>query len=115
MNEFIQDIKTYDLNNGNFCIAITGHTDRVPFKKAANKNNQQLSLECANAIKNILISQAKINAANIKTDGNGETDCTHNKYPNANDSKCRRVDITLTTGTFQSYPPAHPGGVYLNK
>lgn len=102
LNEFIKDIETYDLNDGNFCIAITGHTDRVPFKKAANKNNQQLSLERANAIKNILISQAKINVANIKTAGNGETDCTPNKYPNANDSRCRRVDITLTTGTCQS-------------
>ena len=102
LNEFIKDIETYDLNDGNFCIAITGHTDRVPFKKAANKNNQQLSLERANAIKNILISQANINAENIKTAGNGETECTPNKYPNANDSKCRRVDITLTTGTCQS-------------
>ena len=102
LNEFIKDIETYDLNDGNFCIAITGHTDRVPFKKAANKNNQQLSLERANAIKNILISQANINATNIKTAGNGETECTPNKYPNANDSRCRRVDITLTTGTCQS-------------
>ena len=102
LNEFIKEIQKYDLNDGNFCIVITGHTDRVPFKKAANKNNQQLSLERANAIKNILISQAKINVANIKTDENGETDCTPNKYPNANDSKCRRVDITLTTGTCQS-------------
>ena len=102
LNEFIKDIETYDLNDGNFCIAITGHTDRVPFKKAANKNNQQLSLERANAIKNILISQAKINVANIKTAGNGETDCTPKNYPNANDSRCRRVDITLTTGTCQS-------------
>lgn len=51
MNEFIKEIQKYDLNDGNFCIAITGHTDRVPFKKAANKNNQQLSLERANAIK----------------------------------------------------------------
>ena len=102
LNKFIKDIETYDLNDGNFCIAITGHTDRVPFKKAANKNNQQLSLERANAIKNILISQANINAENIKTAGNGETDCTPKNYPNANDSRCRRVDITLTTGTCQS-------------
>ena len=102
LNEFIKDIQKYDLNDGNFCIAITGHTDRVPFKKAANKNNQQLSLERANAIKNILISQANIKAENIKTAGNGETDCTPKNYPNANDSRCRRVDITLTTGTCQS-------------
>ena len=102
LNKFIKDIQKHDLNDGNFCIAITGHTDRVPFKKAANKNNQQLSLERANAIKNILISQANINAANIKTAGNGETDCTPKNYPNANDSRCRRVDITLTTGTCQS-------------
>ena len=102
LNEFIKEIQKYDLNDGNFCIVITGHTDRVPFKKAANKNNQQLSLERANAIKNILISQANIKAENIKTAGNGETECTPKNYPNANDSRCRRVDITLTTGTCQS-------------
>ena len=102
LNKFVKDIQKHDLNDGNFCIAITGHTDRVPFKKAANKNNQQLSLERANTIKNILISQANIKAENIKTAGNGETECTPKNYPNANDSRCRRVDITLTTGTCQS-------------
>ena len=90
------------LADGNYCITITGHTDRVPFKKTAGKTNQQLSEERAKTIKTKLLQNTSIDANNIQTIGMGETECTAAKYKRANDERCRRVNVELTSGKCQS-------------
>lgn len=104
LNKFINDINEQksELRDGNFCITITGHTDRVPFKKTAKKTNKELSLDRANKIKEELISKANIAKQHIKTIGMGHTECTKDKHPSDNSADCRRVHIVLTSGKCQS-------------
>lgn len=104
LNKFINNINAHqsELSDDNFCITITGHTDRVPFKKTAKKTNEQLSLERANKIKQELISKTNIPEQHIKTIGKGDTECPTETYPNADSADCRRVQIVLTSGKCQS-------------
>ena len=103
LNNFISEIKAKnsELSDGNFCITITGHTDRVPFRKTVKKNNEQLSLERANKIKEELLKDSLISDNNIKTIGKGDTECKKDKYPNDASADCRHVDIVLTSGACQ--------------
>ena len=83
------------IDNQQYCINITGHTDKVPFKKTASgMNNQKLSQQRADAIKDILTSQAGLSSENIHTSGVADRDCDKS----GNQPDCRKVEVSLTAG-----------------
>ena len=86
------------LKNNDYCVKITGHTDRTQFKEDSTWNNPRLSLARANAVKNVLIKNNTIPAANIQTSGAGETECPKATYPQPNDESCRRVNVQVVAG-----------------
>lgn len=83
------------IDNQQYCINITGHTDKVPFKRTASgMNNQKLSQQRADAIKDILTSQAGLSSENIHTSGVADRDCDKS----GNQPDCRKVEVSLTAG-----------------
>lgn len=97
----LADVKTEStanadaIDNQQYCINITGHTDKVPFKKTASgMNNQKLSQQRADAIKDILTSQAGLSSENIHTSGVADRDCDKS----GNQPDCRKVEVSLTAG-----------------
>lgn len=107
------DLKT----DTDYCISVTGHTDRTPFKgdklrndpTNPNNKNMKLSLQRANAVKTKLSDVA--NPANIWAQGLGENHCTAETYPARNDQKCRRVDIEFWTGSCKSNQESTTSGM----
>lgn len=107
------DLKT----DTDYCISVTGHTDRTPFRGDQLKNdptnpnnkNMKLSLQRANAVKTKLSEVA--NSANISAQGLGENHCTAETYPARNDQKCRRVDIEFWTGSCESNKTSATSGM----
>ena len=75
-------------------IDIVGHTDRTQFKTGSNMNNQKLSENRANTIKNLFIT-AGFDATKITTSGAAESNCIKEVYKKANDARCRRVIATI--------------------
>ena len=98
--------KTYnfDLSKDNdYCLVIVGKTDRTKFKTDSSMNNQKLSENRANAVRDVLTSgDNAFNANNIKTYGVADTYCDQTNHPKANDAQCRRVDINIWTGACDS-------------
>lgn len=107
------DLKT----DTDYCISVTGHTDRTPFRGDQLKNaptnpnnkNMKLSLQRANAVKDKLSEVA--NPANIWAQGLGENHCTVETYPARNDQRCRRVDIEFWTGSCESNKTSATSGM----
>lgn len=107
------DLKT----DTDYCISVTGHTDRTPFRGDQLKNaptnpnnkNMKLSLQRANAVKDKLSEVA--NPANIWAQGLGENHCTAETYPARNDQRCRRVDIEFWTGSCESNKASATSGM----
>lgn len=86
------------LKNNDYCVKITGHTDRTQFRSGSGWDNNRLSLARADAIKTVLTKNDTIPAANIKTSGAGETECPKATYPQPNDERCRRVNVQVVNG-----------------
>ena len=80
------------LDTLDYCILVTGHTDRQPFRNPDNntRNNQSLSERRAKRVADILIAN---NLKNVTHKGVGETKCDASTYPNKIEPQCRRVDI----------------------
>jgi flagellar motor protein MotB len=77
-----------------FKIEITGHTDRVPFKKGSNMTNKKLSEQRAEAIKQLFIN-AGIREETITSSGIADQECTKSKFKQ-NAAECRKVDVKIT-------------------
>lgn len=84
-----------EIENLEYCVTITGHTDRQQFR-SRNKTNQKLSEDRAAAIKEILIQGTDTQSDNIRTYGAGEDGCPTEK--GVANPDCRRVDVSLTAG-----------------
>lgn len=78
------------------CILITGYADRT----GNHTKNQTLSEQRAETVAKILLanSDGQLPESGYRTQGNGDTSCTKDKYPNTELHKCRRVDITIKHG-----------------
>lgn len=77
-------------------ILISGHTDNVKLNKtAAFKNNEELSLARANAIKDYLIKYG-LDAGRLEVKGYGDTKSIAPNTTEEGRAKNRRVDLTLT-------------------
>lgn len=107
LNAFIRDAQgkasenQLNLESGtDYCLIIVGKTDRTQFKKGSSMNNQKLSENRANAVKNKL--KSAFNEKNIKAYGIADKECTKAEYPKANDAQCRRVDISLIDSSCDS-------------
>ena len=87
-----------------YCIYITGHTDRTRFKSTSKMNNKLLSEQRAAAIAKIF-TDAGIPENNIKNEGMADRDCTKDRYPQQNDPKCRRVDVQIVSDTCDNTNP----------
>ena len=100
------------IQSGSYCITITGHTDRTKFRPGSSMNNQKLSENRANAVKNELISASNplFSENNITTSGKAESECTTDKYPLPNDAQCRRVDIVINVGKCGDQPSQSTAG-----
>ena len=99
-----QQVYNFDLQKDNdYCLIIVGKTDRTQYKKGSKMNNQKLSENRANAVKDELIDTFQQN--NILAYGIAEQDCDIKKHPNANDANCRRVDIKMVAGSCDDYKP----------
>ena len=87
---FVSDFKTKFGTSTEYCIKITGHTD----KSGTDAINNPLSQKRADAVKNALISSG-LNSTNITATGRGSADC---QTTNARgiDENCRKVEITAT-------------------
>jgi flagellar motor protein MotB len=91
------------------CITITGYADRSgPYLKG-EKSNQRLSERRAQTVANILKQKANDelqDGVNLRVSGRGHTDCTEALYPTPTDyAKCRRVDISINSGTCNGSTP----------
>ncbi len=86
LDTFAQNVIAAQSNQPNYCITITGHTD-----KTGNDNiNEPLSKRRAQAVGEYLISK-NIPSENIKTSGVGSRYCTsYGNQPN-----CRKVVVTF--------------------
>ena len=88
INTFVTDVNTALQNQTEYCINITGHTD----KSGSDAINVPLSERRANAVRSALIA-AGLNANNITASGVGSSQCTSNtKY----DKSCRKVVIEFS-------------------
>lgn len=77
-------------NNPKMNLQIEGHTDSV----GAAEYNQQLSERRANAIKNALVSNYKLDPVRLKSVGFGETKPIVSNDTNEGRAKNRRVELT---------------------
>jgi len=82
---------------GKYEIVITGHTDRVPFKRGSSMTNQLLSERRALSVKTELLNGMSgiLDSSKIKTSGVADTQCDKATYPKNNDERCRKVVITI--------------------
>ena len=87
---FVSDFKTKFGTATEYCIKITGHTD----KSGTDAINNPLSQKRADAVKTALVSSG-LNSTNITATGRGSADC---QTTNARgiDENCRKVEITAT-------------------
>lgn len=87
LNTFATEVKSKTEGNENYCISVTGHTDRT----GSQKRNQQLSHQRAKAVKDQLVT-AGLPAANFTTGGRASSEC---KSDGPQES-CRKVEIELS-------------------
>ncbi len=86
LNTFAQSVITTQSNQQNYCITITGHTDRT-----GNDNiNKPLSKRRAKTVGDYLVNKG-IPSENIKTSGAGSSHC----QKDGNQSDCRKVVVTF--------------------
>jgi outer membrane protein OmpA-like peptidoglycan-associated protein len=96
----LQKLATVISANPGAKVAIAGHTDA----KGADAYNQTLSERRAGSVKQWLVANAKVEAANITTHGFGRTKpIAHNVKPDGSDdpegrAKNRRVEIVVRKG-----------------
>ncbi len=111
--EFLNDFRTkldaalkeqnINLAQMDYCVQLTGHTDRTPIKKGIKLTNQSLSEARAKTIKDVLTkNNTPLKAENTISHGVGESNCSVSEYPAANSPECRRVEINITTGACKS-------------
>ena len=81
-----------------FKIEITGHTDRVPFKRGSSMTNQKLSESRANTIKQLFVD-AGVKEQTITTSGKADTECVPETTYQRNDARCRKVVVTITVNS----------------
>ena len=94
LNTFVTDVKAQVGNNTDYCITVTGHTD----KSGTDAINQPLSERRANAVKNALVSGG-LSASNITASGVGSTQCNStSKY----DKNCRKVEVQFSNNKCAS-------------
>ena len=92
-----------DLTQIEYCVTVTGHTDRTQFRKGSTMNNTKLSKARAETIKNLISkNNTPFNASKIQTTGAAETECNSQKYPAPNASECRRVNVQVLQGACKS-------------
>ncbi len=100
LSQFKDKIKTHKglFYGKDYKIVITGHTDRVPFKRGSSMNNQMLSERRAASVKTELLSGMSdiLSSDKIETSGVADSDCKKETYSAANDERCRKVVITIT-------------------
>ena len=100
LSQFKDKIKTHKglFYGKDYKIVITGHTDRVPFKRGSSMNNQMLSERRAESVKTELLSGMSdiLSSDKIETSGVADSDCKKEIYSAANDERCRKVVITIT-------------------
>jgi len=96
----LQKVATVLNANSSSKVAIEGHTDG----KGADAYNQTLSEQRAASVKQWLVTNAKVNGANVTTKGWGKTKpVSHNTKPDGSDdpegrAKNRRVEIVVRKG-----------------
>ena len=81
-----------------YCVSVTGHTDRTKFKRRSSMNNQILSKQRADAVTKILRTVFIKGTPKFKSSGKGPSECTAPTYKR-NDERCRHVRIVITAGT----------------
>ncbi|MBE6457544.1 MAG: hypothetical protein E7011_01925 [Alphaproteobacteria bacterium] len=88
-----------------YCIYVTGHTDRTKFKQGIDMTNEKLSVDRANAVRDLLTTEPfAIAEENIISTGVGEQECKESIY-SRDDPLCRKVSVSATTGKCQETPP----------
>lgn len=80
-----------------YCVSVTGHTDRTKFKRGSKMDNQTLSEQRADAVKGILEKVFNKGTREFKSSGKGPSECTAPTYKR-NDERCRHVKIAITAG-----------------
>lgn len=88
LKTFVTDVKSAINNDTNYCINITGHTD----KSGSDSINIPLSEKRANAVKNALVSGG-LQSSNITAKGVGSSQCTSTS---TYDKDCRKVEISFS-------------------
>lgn len=81
-----------------YCVSVTGHTDRTKFKRRSSMNNQILSEQRADAVTRILRTVFIKGTPEFKSSGKGPSECTAPTYKR-NDERCRHVRVVITAGT----------------
>lgn len=81
-----------------YCVSVTGHTDRTKFKRRSSMNNQILSEQRADAVTRILRTVFIKGTPEFKSSGKGSSECTAPTYKR-NDERCRHVRVVITAGT----------------
>ena len=94
LNTFATEVKKVMKDDTNYCISITGHTD----KSGSDSINIQLSEKRANAVKEALESGG-LQSSNITAKGVGSSQCESNK---TYDKSCRKVEVKMSNSSCQS-------------
>lgn len=94
LNTFATDVKNAMKDDTNYCISITGHTD----KSGSDAINIPLSEKRAEAVKQALVSSG-IQSNNITAKGVGSSQCKSNK---TYDKDCRKVEVKMSNSSCQS-------------
>lgn len=94
LNAFATEVKNVMKDDTNYCISITGHTD----KSGSDAVNIPLSEKRAEAVKKALVSSG-IQSNNITAKGVGSSQCESNK---TYDKSCRKVEVKMSNSSCQS-------------
>lgn len=94
LNTFATEVKNVMKDDTNYCISITGHTD----KSGSDAVNIPLSEKRAEAVKKALVSSG-IQSNNITAKGVGSSQCESDK---TYDKSCRKVEVKMSNSSCQS-------------
>lgn len=81
-----------------YCVSVTGHTDRTKFKRGSRMTNKKLSEQRADAVTKILKNVFTMGKPDFQSSGKGPSECTKTKYKKPNDKDCRHVKVVITAG-----------------